>query len=163
VIRLIAALDACYGIADDQGIPWDVPEDRAHFRRSTAGCSVLMGYGTYVEFAEAMQGRTNYVLTSRREPLRPGFVAVHDLEDALSPAQGAPGEDLWVIGGALVFARCLPHADALVLTRIGKDFHCTKFFPPFEDAFVRRSRVAAREDVGFPVLFEEWRPVPPGT
>src|ERR1019366_4534822 len=79
MIRAIAAVDDRLGISTDAGIPWNVPADVAHFRALTLSSNVLMGYGTYTEFANPMEGRTNYVATRRTEKLRDGFLPVSDL------------------------------------------------------------------------------------
>ena len=73
MIRAIAAVDDRLGISTDTGIPWDVPADVTHFRELTTGATVLMGYATYAEFADAMPGRTNYVATRRPGNPRDGF------------------------------------------------------------------------------------------
>lgn len=153
VVRAIAALDDRLGIATDTGIPWSVPADVEHFRRTTADVDVLMGYGTYVEYAAPMPGRRNFVATSSTT-LRDGFLAVPDAVDFLARRR----DDVWVIGGGGLFAATLPQTDELHLTRIGGDYGCTKFFPPFESAFqlVEEEATPAAGDVPA-YRFETWR------
>jgi dihydrofolate reductase len=133
MIRAIAAIDDQHGLATDDGIPWHVPADVEHFRTTVASADVLMGYATYVEFERPLAGGTNYVATRRGSELRPGFVAVADLDSFLAEGVGA---ELWVIGGAGIYAQTLPAVEELSLTRVEGDFGCTKFFPPFESEFV---------------------------
>src|ERR1039458_4250835 len=99
MIRLIAAMDSCRGIATASGIPWKLPGDTAYFREQTARGLILMGRATYDEFATPLHGRENYVLSTKPGRLRTGFMVVGSL-DLLQASH--PEEDIWVIGGATV-------------------------------------------------------------
>jgi len=154
VIRAIAAVDDRLGLSTDTGIPWSVPADVAHFRDTTAGVDVLMGFTTYAEFDRPMPGRVNFVATRRGGALRDGFRAVDDLTGLLS---GDHTGDLWVIGGATLYAAALPLTEALSLTRVEGDFGCTKFFPPFQDAFeLVEDRPLAGQGATPDVRFQTW-------
>jgi dihydrofolate reductase len=152
VVRLIAAIDSKRGIATDGGIPWHLPGDVAYFRSSTLGGALLMGRATYSEFAAPLEGRSNFVLTTAQGELRPGFEPVRDLAAFV----GSVGRDLWVIGGAAVFAEALGWAGELFLTQVEGDFGCTKFFPPYEGEFALGHRGEDREENGIRYHFEVW-------
>ncbi len=110
MIRSIAALDDCLGLATDNGIPWDIPADVEHFRTSVASSDVLMGYATYVEFERPLPGGTNFVLARPGSALRDDFVAVDDLPQFFAVARTG---DIWVIGGAQLYALTLPFVEEL--------------------------------------------------
>lgn len=154
VVRLISALDSRRGISTERGIPWHLPGDVAHFRASTRSGVVLMGRATYEEFAAPLHERVNLVLTRSTSPLRKGFQSVPDLSRAIS---AHPDTDLWVIGGAAVFALAIDRADELVLTQVDGDFGCTKFFPAFEDRYRRVDSSDAQEENDITYRFETWR------
>lgn len=133
MIRAIAAIDNKRGIADDHGIPWQgkLPTDVKYFRDKTlSGGAVLMGYGTYTEFEKPLGGRQNFVATHKPGALREGFTAVHDAREFLEATK-----DVWVIGGAALFAETLDMNDELYLTKLRGDFGCTKFFPEYDELF----------------------------
>jgi dihydrofolate reductase len=154
MIRAIAAVDVRLGLATDDGIPWSIPADVEHFRNTTSSSSVLMGYATYAEFESPMPGRTNYVATRRAPSLRDGFLPVSDLGSFLS--DGAAG-DLWIIGGAALYAATIQWAHELNLTRVDGDFNCTKFFPAFEPTFALATDVAVPSMDGTPdIRFQTW-------
>ena len=137
VLRLIAAVDTTLGVADDHGIPWQgkIPTDARHFEEQTTSGVIVMGYGTYEEFAKPLHERDNFVVTRPDTgDLRPGFVSVTDLETFL---QVRSDELVWAIGGAALFGATIAKADELYLTQLDRDFHCTKFFPSFSDDFER--------------------------
>ena len=156
MIRQIVAIDARRGLADDKGIPWQgrLPTDARYFREQTADGLVLMGFRTYQEFDAPLHDRDNFVLSrAGSPPLRPGFVAVDDLPEFFD---GHADQVVWVIGGAALYERSLPWTDELYLTRIEEDFHCTKFFPPFEDRFQLASDGGERHEHGIVFRFQIW-------
>jgi dihydrofolate reductase len=155
MIRSIAAVDDRLGISSDAGIPWNVPADVAHFRALTMSSNVLMGYGTYTEFASPMPGRTNYVATRRTEKLRDGFLPVSDLRTFFTDRFEG---DLWIIGGAMLYATTLEEVEELALTRVTGDFGCTKFFPPFEGMFRLSAEEVPPPVEGVPAIrFQTWQ------
>lgn len=154
MIRLIAAMDTRRGIATTSGIPWTLPGDKAYFRAKTAAGLILMGSATYDEFAAPLHGRENFVLTSRSGPLRTGFRAIGSL-DRLSAE--FPGQDIWVIGGAAVYAETIAEAGELLLTQVFGDFGCTKFFPAYQAAFRLASHSDDQQDGDTRYRFETWQ------
>jgi len=158
VIRFIAALDNKQGIANEHGIPWQgkLPTDVAYFRRKTIHGSVMMGQGWYVEQKKPLSERRNLVATSNPEPLRPGFERVSDARAFLEQAK-AYKQDIWVGGGAGLFASTLDLADELYLTHIQADFHCAKFFPNFKDRFELRTESKPQTENDITFSFQVWQ------
>lgn len=154
MIRLIAAIDSRRGIATDSGIPWKLPGDTAYFREKTATGVILMGSATYQEFAAPLHGRENFVLSTHSGLLRTGFRAVGDLDQLVAEH---PDEDIWVIGGATVYAETIDRAEELLLTQVVGDFHCTKFFPPYQPAFRLSAHGDNHQEDGTTYRFETWR------
>jgi dihydrofolate reductase len=154
MIRLIAAMDATRGIATAAGIPWKLPGDTAYFREKTARGLILMGRATYDEFEVPLHGRDNFVLSAGSDSLRTGFRRVGSLDQLHTDH---PGEDVWVIGGAGVYAETISEADELLITQVLGDFKCTKFFPAFTDDFRLASRGDDRQDGGITYRFETWQ------
>jgi dihydrofolate reductase len=157
MIRLIAAIDARRGLADEQGIPWQgrLPTDAAYFRSRTAEGLIVMGFTTYEEFATPLHDRTNYVASrSTTTALRPGFEVVADLDPFLAAHRD---EVVWVIGGAALYEASLPVADELVITQLDQDFHCTKFFPSYDQDFDLDPGAPTMVEGGISFRFETWR------
>lgn len=160
VIRLIVAIDAQRGLADEHGIPWQgrLPSDTEYFRKQTVDGIIVMGFRTYEEFATPLHDRDNYVVArSGGPPLRPGFQAVEDLDHFVADHTD---EVVWIIGGAGLYERTLPVADELYITQLDQDFGCTKFFPAFKDAFLLDPGVETRRENDLSFRFEVWRRKP---
>ena len=157
MLRLIAAMDAKRGIADEDGIPWQgkIPLDTTRFHDLTLTGIIVMGYGTYEEYDKPLHGRDNFVVSHRDGvELRPGFVLVSNAEEFIAEHEG---DVVWLIGGAALFAQTLSRADQLFLTRVGGDYHCTKFFPTFSDAFESQSEADPHVESGVTFHFEIWQ------
>lgn len=104
-------------IGRDNAIPWHLPEDLAHFRAVTTGSTVLMGRRTWESLPprfRPLPGRRNVVLTGDPAWTADGASVTHDLSSALHG-------DVWVIGGAGVYAASLPFADVAVITELRED------------------------------------------
>ncbi len=155
MIKCIAAIDTKRGLANEQGIPWQgkIPSDVRHFRAATQHSIVLMGYKTYEEFTQPLSDRRNLVATHTNLPLRPGFEALSDARTFL----GQVTEDIWVIGGAGLFASVLDLVDELDLTMLEGDFGCTKLFPEFTKAFEKTFETVPITENGITFRFTTWR------
>jgi dihydrofolate reductase len=119
------ALNLIFACADngvigrDNTLPWHLPEDLAHFRQLTMGCPVLMGRKTWDSLPprfRPLPGRLNLVLTRQSDWQAPGATRVASLDEALGLCPA--GQDLWVIGGAEVYAMALSQAQRLEITEV---------------------------------------------
>lgn len=117
-------------IGRDNDLPWHLPEDLRHFRRTTAGDAVVMGrlqWESLPERIRPLPGRRNVVLTRTPDYSAPGAEVVGDLEAALALVAG---EDAWICGGAQVYEAALGHADLLVVTEIDHAVEGDRYAPP---------------------------------
>jgi dihydrofolate reductase len=111
------ASNGCLG--RDGGLPWHLPEDLKHFKATTLGSTVVMGRRTYASLPAAVRplpGRTTVVLTSTSLD-DPGVQTYRCVADLLEEH-----DQLWVAGGAQVYAALEPHADRAVITEIDASF-----------------------------------------
>lgn len=129
VIGMIWAQTNTGIIGADGGMPWQLPEDMAHFKRVTTGHPVIMGRKTWESFPEKFRPlpeRTNIVLTRQSgwagTPGALGAVVVDSVEEALVEAQFSPGgNEVWVIGGGTVYEQAAEHCNVAVVTVINSD------------------------------------------
>ncbi|HUB57891.1 MAG TPA: dihydrofolate reductase [Mycobacterium sp.] len=117
------------------GIPWQLPEDLAHFKALTMGHTVVMGRRTWDSLPakfRPLPGRKNVVLTQQAGFTADGATVVHNLDDALTDP------DTWVVGGEQIYALALPRACRCEVTEVDIDL-------PRDDG-----------DVVAPLLDESW-------
>lgn len=150
MIRMIVAMDRKQGIAKNGFQPWSIPGDEAYFSDMTKryGGKILTGSTTFkLALKQPLVDRENFVLTHEQTPLE-GVTLVHDLEKFL---HDLGDQDLWVIGGANVYAQVLEmnKADELYITAIEADFGCTQFFPPVPENFKHIEQSDLHEQNGF--------------
>lgn len=128
---LIAAVARNGVIGHRGGIPWHLPEDFAHFRATTLGHTLVMGRATYDSIGRPLPGRTTIVLTRDPGWHADGVVVAHDLGSALDLAADHPG-DVYVAGGAHVYAAALARADEQILTEVHQSPEGDTFYPDFD-------------------------------
>jgi dihydrofolate reductase len=109
-------------IGRENTLPWHLPEDLAHFKRTTLGQPVIMGRKTWDSLPpkfRPLPGRLNIVVTRQTDWQAEGALVAHSLQEAVShcPADA----EVWVIGGAEVYAQAMPLATRAVVTEIDAD------------------------------------------
>ena len=124
---LVVAVARNRVIGRDNGLPWHLPADLQHFKRTTMGKPLLMGRKTFESIGKPLPGRTTLVLPRDALWSSPGVVTVHSMEAALQESRDAA--ELAGIGGAQVFELLLPLAERIHLTRIDAEFAGDTWFP----------------------------------
>lgn len=170
-INLIYARAANGVIGKDNAMPWHLPEDLAHFKRQTQGCPVIMGRATWESLParfRPLPGRLNLVLT--RDPARAsalqaeGATPVAGLDAALDTCRGlspTPAE-VWIMGGAQVYAQALPLAQRALVTEIALAFDGDAYAPTLDASWTTTAREAHRSAQGLDFAFVTYeRHVPP--
>lgn len=157
-LHLIYARAANGVIGRDNQLPWHLPEDLAHFKRTTLGCPVIMGRKTWDSLPpkfRPLPGRLNIVVTRDPAFAADGAAVAHSLEDArdLCPA----GSTAWVIGGAQIYAQALPLASEVVVTEIAQDFEGDAFAPVLGSDWREVARDAQVGAGGLPFAFVTYR------
>jgi dihydrofolate reductase len=139
---------AANGVIGHQGaMPWHLPEDLAHFKALTMGCPVIMGRKTWDSLPprfRPLPGRTNVVITRQSDWKEAGAAPAANLAEALQLC--AQAEEVWVIGGAQIFAQAEPLADRIEVTEIAQDFAGDVFAPslgPHWLASTREDRISS--------------------
>jgi dihydrofolate reductase len=139
-------------------MPWHLPEDLAHLKRTTLGCPVIMGRKTWHSIPpkfRPLPGRTNIVVTRQDNWHDIGAVTSNSLPKALLickqmlpiPAQ------IWVIGGAQIYAQALPFAHKIVVTEIDADFEGDAFAPELGAAWRETDRESHTSKMGLTFSF----------
>ncbi|MET0405976.1 MAG: dihydrofolate reductase [Cystobacter sp.] len=126
-LSAIVAMASNRCIGRDNTLPWRLAEDLQRFKRLTLGHTLLMGRKTYESIGRPLPGRTTLVVT--RQPdwaAPPGVEVAHSLDEAL---QRARGDEVFIAGGAQLYAQTLDRVSRLYLTRIERAYEGDTFFP----------------------------------
>ncbi len=169
-LTLIAALSKNGVIGKNNDIPWRLPEDLKHFKRTTAGHVVIMGRKTFESLGnKPLPNRVNIVISRHHvEGSPPDPIAISEntwlfkatsIRDALAMAQGSASSqdrEIFVIGGAQIYEETIGIADRLILSHVELDVDTTNavFFPQVDESLfnvVSTQYHPAEPDIAFSV------------
>ncbi len=164
-LTLIAAVARNGAIGKNNGLLWHEPQDQRHFRAATMGHPVVMGRKTWDSLParfRPLPGRRNVVVTGNATLQFDGAESAPSLQQALQRL--ATEDQVFVIGGAQLYAQALPLADEMMLTEIDTDLDGDVSFPPWPAAEwnVLERRLATAADAT-PFAFVTYRRKPQPT
>ncbi|MBK6008574.1 dihydrofolate reductase [Ramlibacter ginsenosidimutans] len=149
-------------IGKDNAMPWHLPEDLAHFKRTTLGAPVIMGRKTWDSLPprfRPLPGRRNIVVTRDAQWQAAGAERVASLDEAIACVAGEP--QAWITGGAEIFRLALPRAHVAVVTEIEADMEGDVHAPELGDNWreVARERHVAASGLPYSfVTYQNTRP-----
>lgn len=129
-VNIIAAVARNRAIGYQNKLLYWLPDDMKRFRQLTTGNTILMGRRTFESLPKgALPHRRNCVLTRTVTEL-PGCECFPDWESFIATCHEE--EDIYIIGGASIYAALLDKADRLCLTEVDDTpEHADAFFPNF--------------------------------
>lgn len=139
-------------------MPWHLPEDLTHFKRVTLGHPVIMGRKTWASLPvrfRPLPGRMNIVISRS-----PDFLAGQEtsaLRAALSLqaalAMASEHNEVWIIGGAQIYAQALPFANKVVITKIDAFYAGDAFAPQLDSGWTQTHQERHTALSGLPYAF----------
>lgn len=154
MISIIVAVAQNGVIGDKNSLLWHISEDMRFFKRTTSGHPVIMGRKTYESLGRPLPNRTNVVISRTMGEIE-GCTVVRSLEEAIAlfPTE----EEVFVIGGAQIYALALDVADRFYLTRVGHDYEGDTSFPEWDESkwqLISREAYEQGEKYPHPFAFE---------
>lgn len=129
-LTLIVAYAQNRVIGRDNTLPWKLPSDLAHFKRTTLGHPVIMGRKTWESLGRPLPGRRNIVVTRNPHYTATGAECVTSLTQAISSVQDFA--QAFVIGGAQLYQEALPFAHQVIATEVLANIEGDAFFAPLD-------------------------------
>ena len=131
-VSLIVAASSNDVIGRDGGLPWHLPADLKHFKRTTMGHHLIIGRRTWEEVGKPLPGRTMVVVTRSRRFAPEGAQVVRSMEQALELA--AEDDEPFIGGGSQIYRIAIARnlVDRIYLTRIHAEVEGDTFFPDFD-------------------------------
>lgn len=126
LITLVIAYARNRVIGRDNALPWRLPADLAHFKRTTLGKPIVMGRKTWESLGRPLPGRHNVVISRDAGYAADGATVVTSLAAALDACGDVP--EVCVIGGAQIYAQALPLAQRIVATEVQADVEGDAWF-----------------------------------
>lgn len=139
IISLLVAMDERRGIGKDNGLPWRLSSDLKRFRELTLGHAIVVGRKTFESIGKPLPGRYMILVTRNRDYNPEGCrledcQVVHSVEQAIDLARSRGESELFICGGAQIFAETLQVADRIYLTEVHAVVDADTFFPKYDES-----------------------------
>lgn len=145
IISLIVAASNNNAIGKDNQLLWHLPKDMRFFKNTTWAMPVIMGRKTFESMgSKPLNGRMNIVITRQENYQATGVVLANSLSDAYAKAVEADYKEVYVIGGAEIYAQALPFANTIYLTRVDTIIEGDSYFPVLDNSW----KLASEESFG---------------
>lgn len=162
-ISLIVAAGIYNEIGAKNELLWHLPADMAYFKKTTLGHHILMGRKTYDSIPKAfrpLSGRTNLIITSSGNSWNEAIQCFTSPYEAIEAAQQKGEKELFIIGGAQIYAFCFTLAHRIYLTRVDAAFpEADTFFPEidYEKWSLTDSSIRVKDEKNkYDLRFEIW-------
>jgi len=133
MISIIVAVGKNRAIGCNNKLLWDIKEDMDHFRQITNGKTVIMGEKTFQSIGKPLPNRKNIVVTLDQNFRSEGVEISHSLEEVLAKYKNSD-EEVFVIGGGIIYKLSLPMTDKLYLTIVDDaPTEADTFFPDYSE------------------------------
>ena len=129
MLNLIVALDKAGVIGVEGRLPWKLSSDLKRFKQLTLGYPVIMGRKTFESIGSPLPARQNIVLSRNMEFSAIGVDFFCSLEQALDSITGDKNEEIFIIGGAEIYAQGLAKAHRIYLTEVEANVAGDTYFP----------------------------------
>ncbi len=151
-LSLIVAMAKNRTIGMNNTLPWRCPEDLKHFKALTMGHHMIMGRKTFDSIGKALPGRTTVIVTRNTELKVEGCLVAHTLAEALKLCAG--DDEIFIVGGAELYAQSLPLVNTMYVTEIQQDVQGDAHFPEFDKKSWREiSREVRRQEAPQPLAY----------
>jgi len=129
LISIIVAIAENNVIGKDNQLLWYLPNDLKYFKQRTTGHHILMGRKTYESIGKPLPERTSLIITQNEKFKAEGCFVFTDIKKAIEQARANNETELFIIGGAQIYALTLPFVHKLYLTKIHDSFDGDTVFP----------------------------------
>ena len=132
MVSLIVAMSTNRIIGRDGDLPWRLPADLRHFKKTTMGHHLIIGRATWDEVGKPLPGRTMVVVTRNRDFSAQGVLVAHSVHEALSLVRD--DDEPFIGGGAEIYRQALEAGipDRLYITRVHAEVEGDTVFPDFD-------------------------------
>ena len=162
IISLFAGIGKNNELGNANKLLWNMPADMKYFRDTTRGHTVIMGRKTFESIGRPLPQRRNIIITRDTNYRADGIEVVHSLDEALRLAaleQGRKFEEnddeveIFIIGGADIYAQAISRANKLYITHVDAAFEADTFFPTIGSQWKEISRDEHSADAENPFAY----------
>ena len=129
MLKILVAFDENRVIGKNNTLIWHLPADLKRFKALTTGHVIIMGRKTFESIGKPLPNRTTIVISRQVDLQIEGAIIAHSVEEAILKAKSLTREDIFIVGGAEIYALSLPLADQILVTQLHDIFEGDAFFP----------------------------------
>lgn len=163
-MKSIVAVDEKWGIGRRNGLLFDIKADMRHFVQHTRGKTVVMGSNTLLSLPGGMplKNRVNIVLNpegDERDAQTKGYILTRSVPELLEKVSEYPADDVYVVGGAMLYRTLLPYCDEAIVTKVRADGDAEVFYENLDKlpAWSLSEESEPVEDSGYTLTFCTYR------
>lgn len=120
-------------IGKNNEIIWNLPEDLKRFKELTTGHTIIMGRKTFESLGRILPNR-KHIIFSQNPDFRVNDENVEIVHSMLQIQEYIESkEEVFVIGGAMIYNLLMPHVNKMYVTAIDKEFEGDAFFPRIDE------------------------------
>jgi len=145
IISLLVAMDEKRGIGVNNRLPWRLPSDLKRFRALTMGHHLIVGRKTFESIGRSLPGRQMIIVTRQAGCQAEGCLIAHSVEGAVNLARARGESEVFICGGAEIYAQALPFAQRIYLTLVHAEVEADTFFPEWDEEMWVEEKVSHHE------------------
>lgn len=146
MFSIIACIGKNREIGKGDKLVFNIKDDMKFFRETTTGHPVVMGYNTWRSLPGKLKNRENLVVSYEDVP---GADRTITNLDEFIKCHKKTDEEIFIIGGGMIYTAFLPHAQHLYLTEVDSSADdATIFFPEFNKSQYSRKVIRKGSDHG---------------
>ncbi|CAN5297987.1 N/A [soil metagenome] len=142
----IVAIAKDFAIGKNGKLPWHHPADLKFFRKTTMDNAIVMGSTTWRSIGRPLPGRLNIILTRSRDVFAPDTVLKLSSKEEIIELARFLDRDLFVIGGAKVFASFADVIERWIVTTVPDTVDDADTFMPSD--FLSEFEIEESRDLG---------------
>lgn len=129
MFSIISCIGKNHEIGKKNRLVFSIKDDMKFFRETTTDHTIIMGYNTWLSLPGKLKNRTNLVISY--DEVEGADQTIKDLDEYIKEYENSD-EEIFVIGGGMIYRTFLPYAKSLYLTEVdASDPDADTFFPEF--------------------------------
>ena len=129
MLKILVAFDENRVIGKNNALIWHLPADLKRFKALTTGHVIIMGRKTFESIGRPLPNRTTIVISRQQDLQIDGIILAHSVEEAILKAKSITRDDIFIVGGAEIYALSMPLADEILVTQLHDIFEGDAYFP----------------------------------
>jgi len=132
ILSHIVAAGTNNAIGKDNQLLWHLPQDLKFFKNTTWAMPVIMGRKTFEAVnSKPLPGRLNIIVSRQESTIADSSLLAfaRDMDEAIQKAAATNALEIFIAGGAQIYAQTLPQTDRIYMTRVHASFEADAYYP----------------------------------